>query len=215
MNSQTVDNPSTNLHEAQKEFTFESDVLATSSFGKLKKGKKTITFMGFSGAEYEQKDLISKKVFDILEMYDPNKYIINAGATIDGIGMVYPLAKSLGFETTGIVSTEAQKYDVSIAEEVYHVFFIEDDTGGGLIEGTDELSPTSQVMVAVSDIIYALGGGAVSRDEYMKAQEAGKEVHFIAADVNHAKAIKKAKNKNQEVPTDFRGELEKSLESLK
>ncbi|MBK8501020.1 MAG: hypothetical protein IPL46_01800 [Saprospiraceae bacterium] len=214
MNSQTVENASVDNRDGSREMTFKSDDLAIKDFVKINKNKKILTFMGFSGSGYEREDFIVDTVTRLLEMYDPQQYIINAGATTDGIGLVYGLAKKLGFTTTGVVSTQANEYQAEISSDADQVYLIKDETWGGLIEGTDQLSPTSRVMVEVSDIIYALGGGGVTRDEYIKAQEAGKEVHFIPAEMNHAKAIEKAKKKNQEIPADFRGELEKWLSNV-
>ena len=41
-------------------------------------------------------------------------------------------------------------------------------------------------MVEVGDRLGAIGGGEVTRDELVAAKRAGKDVHFIAADMNHA-----------------------------
>ena len=72
------------------------------------------------------------------------------------------------------------------------------------MEGS-ELSPTSRAMVQSSDTIVAFGGGEVTRDELIAAKRMGKTVQFVAADMNHATAIEKAKKKNLPAPTGFRG----------
>ena len=41
-------------------------------------------------------------------------------------------------------------------------------------------------MVEVSDRLVAIGGGDVARDEFIAAKRAGKDVTFIAADMDHA-----------------------------
>ena len=176
--------------------------------------RKIITFMGYSGSGYEHKEKIEDLIISTLINYSPSEFIVNAGATVDGIGMVYPMAKNLGFTTTGIVSTQAKKYRAEISGDVDYVMFIQDSTWGGFLEPSSnddqikKLSLTSWVMVEVSDIIYAFGGGAVSRDEMITAIDQGKEVHFVPAEKNHSRAIDKARRKNQPQPTDFRGQLD-------
>jgi len=60
-------------------------------------------------------------------------------------------------------------------------------------------------MVESSDVMVAIGGGDVTRDELTAAKELGKEVRFIPADMNHQKAIDTARRKGTPEPTDFRG----------
>ena len=85
------------------------------------------------------------------------------------------------------------------------MFFVKDASWGGFVKGTESLSPTSAAMVEVSDRLVAIGGGEVTRDELVAAKRAGKDVHFIAADMNHAIARERALKRGQPVPTDFRG----------
>jgi hypothetical protein len=51
----------------------------------------------------------------------------------------------------------------------------------------------------------AIGGGEVARDELLAAKQAGKPVTFIAADMDHRLAVKKAASRGASFPTDFRG----------
>ena len=81
-----------------------------------------------------------------------------------------------------------------------------------MTRGEDEiangkLSPTSAVIVGSADEMIAIGGGEIARDEAMAAKAMGKKVRYIAADMNHAAAIEKARKKRQPVPHDFRGAL--------
>ena len=115
------------------------------------------------------------------------------------------MAKKKGFTTSGIVSTQARESKVSLSTCVDVVFFVKDASWGGFLEGTERLSPTSAVMVDVSDRIVAVGGGDVARDELIAAKRAGKNVTFIAADMNHAIARERALKAGQPAPTDFRG----------
>ena len=164
-----------------------------------------MTFVGYSAAGYEQSDRMLKEARNILSKHIPDKTIVNIGATADGIGAVYEIAKKMGFATTGIVSTQAKKYQSGLSPYVDKVFYIVDKTWGGFITDTRDLSPTSLAMVQSSDIIVGIGGGAVARDEMLGAQRMGKTVIYIPADMNHRIAINKAHKKNNPAPTDFKG----------
>jgi hypothetical protein len=167
--------------------------------------KDVITFVGYSDAEYEDKTAMLEKARRILEKYDSSKTIVNIGATPEGIGAVYELAKRSGFLTTGILSTRAKKYNAALSACVDYVFYVEDATWGGFIEGSNRLSPTSTAMVENSDVLIGIGGGEVGRDELTAAKRSGKAVRFFPADMNHPKAREKAKKKGLPEPTDFGG----------
>ncbi len=169
------------------------------------RGKLVITFVGYSGAGYEDVEGMLDEARQVLAAHSSEKAIVNIGATSAGIGAVYELAKQMGFETTGIVSTQALEYKAEISPHVDRVFFVNDDTWGGFKENTEILSPTSQAMVECSDIFIGIGGGAVGRDEMIAAKRAGKIVKFIPADMNHQAEIDKARNKGLPAPTDFKG----------
>jgi hypothetical protein len=173
--------------------------------------KRVVTFVGYSGAGYEDRKAMLTEAGEVLEEFDPADTIVNIGATPDGIGAVYELAVQHGFVTTGIVSTQAQEHDARISPCVGHVFYVEDETWGGFIDGGKRLSPTSAAMVAVSDLMVGIGGGEVARDELLSAKSEGREVRFIAADMNHAIAIEKAAKRGLPGPTDFSGAASKAL----
>lgn len=173
-----------------------------------KRGKSVLTFVGFSGAGYERPDLLRRKVGRILDQHDPKSTIVNIGVTPDGIGAAYGWAKKRGFDTTGIVSTQARKYDTPVSPHCDRAFFVEDEKWGGLKEdGT--LSPTSEAMVSVSDEMVAFGGGAIGCDEVAEMRKRGKPVRYRPADMNHAKAIEKAVASGRPAPTasDLRGPI--------
>ena len=170
------------------------------------KGLTVLTFLGYSGAEYEDKAMMLEQATRILDQFDPKKTILNIGATPEGIGAVYEVAKQKGFLTTGIVSTQAKESNATLSPCVDIVFYVRDSTWGGFHPGTEELTPTSTAMVENSDVLVAIGGGEVARDELIAAKQAGKRVQFIPADMNHRIAREKALEKAQPAPTDFRGE---------
>ncbi len=171
------------------------------------KGKemKVLTFLGYSAAEYENKAAMLEQATRILDEFDPRATIVNIGATPEGMGAVYQTAKRKGFLTTGIVSTQAKENNVKLSPCVDVVFYVRDATWGGFMPGTERLSTTSTAMVENSDVIVAIGGGEVSRDELIAAKRLGKKVQFIAADMNHEIAREKARKRGQQAPTDFRG----------
>ena len=174
------------------------------AFFKNKK-MRVLTFLGYSGAEYENKAAMLGQATRILSQFDPAKTIVNIGATAEGIGAVYEVAKRKGFLTVGIVSTQAKEGKVALSPCVDVVFYVKDTTWGGFIPGTENLSPTSRAIVENSDVIVAIGGGEVARDELISARRLGKDVQFIPADMNHQIARDKARKKDKAAPTDFRG----------
>jgi hypothetical protein len=167
--------------------------------------KLVITFVGYSDSGYEDVGGMLDKARSILSGYPADKTIVNIGATSSGIGAVYDVAKEMGFETTGIVSTQVKKYQAEISDKVDHVFYVTDDSWGGFEDNTKILTPTSQAMVQCSDIMICIGGGPVSRDEMIAAKRAGKEIKYIPADMNHKTAVDKARKKGLPIPKDFRG----------
>ncbi len=168
--------------------------------------RKVVTFAGYSGAGYEDNDYVANVTTGILSSLNPHDTIINAGATIDGIGVVYELARAHDFITIGIVSSLARN-DAVIAPHVNHVFFVDDDTWGGYLPGSDKLSPVSRVMVDISDAMFCIGGGQIARDEFIEMGKAGKFRRFYSADMNHQKAIEAAKRKGLDVPESFMGSV--------
>jgi hypothetical protein len=168
-------------------------------------GKSVLTFLGYSAAGYEDQAAMLRTAERVLDGYDPRKTIVNIGATPEGIGAIYELAKRKGFVTTGIVSSQVKRYEVTLSPYVDYVFYVEDDTWGGYLKRTERLSPTSEAIVENSSMIVAIGGGEVSRDELLSAKRSGKKVQFFAADMNHQRAIEEARRKGLPVPTEFRG----------
>ncbi len=167
-------------------------------------GKKVVTFFGYS-ADYENKKVMLKTAKDALSLYSPKNVLINIGATSGGIGEIYPLAKKTGFTTTGIVSRVAMEHLEYISNAVDHICFIADTQWGGKLPNSHELSPTSQAMVSCSDVLIAIGGGEVTRDELLAGRGQGKIVHFYPAEINHKYLIERARKTNQPAPKSFWG----------
>lgn len=176
-------------------------------------GKTVVTFLGYSGAGYQVHAAMLRRADQVLARLDPKRTIINIGATKDGIGAVYELAKQRGFTTTGIVSMEAKRTGAELSPCVDHVFFVDDRSWGGYLPGTRTLSPTSEAMVGVSNRLVAIGGGEVARDELLAAKQLGKPVTFIAADMNHVIAVRKAAHRGEPLPTEFGGAAAQALQA--
>jgi hypothetical protein len=164
-----------------------------------------VTFLGYSGAEYEDPTAMLKHAGRTLDRLSPKRTAVNIGATAQGIGAVYELAKRRGFTTTGIVSTQAKEQGVALSPCVDFVFYVTDPTWGGYVPGTTTLTPTSEAMVTSSDVLVAIGGGEVAVDELLAAKRIGKPITFIPADMNQGLALAKAASRGLPAPTDFRG----------
>jgi hypothetical protein len=157
--------------------------------------------------EYQYKQAMLNIVRDVLSEYSPQNTLVNIGATKGGIGAAYPLAKSMGFETAGIVSSEAIAHSTDISESVDHVCFIKDKQWGGKLPNSDELSPTSKAMVACSDMLVAIGGNDVAREELIAGQIGGKPVQYFPAEMEHSAAIQRAKDQGLPEPESFMGSV--------
>jgi hypothetical protein len=170
-----------------------------------RQGKTVVTFLGYAAAEYEDPEAMLRHAAGVLDELDPHTTIVNIGATARGIGAVYELAKQRGFATSGIVSALARRAQAPLSPFVDYVFFVDDASWGGVMPGSDRLSPTSAAIVRASDSLVAIGGGSIARDELAAAHRAGKPLRFIAADMNHRLARERAARKDAAAPTDFRG----------
>lgn len=168
-------------------------------------GMAVLTFVGFSGAGYEDEAALRAAAEQVLARHDPAKTMVNIGGTAAGIGAVYALAKARGFVTLGIVSTLARDGGEALSPCVDQVFFVRDTTWGGRLPGSTRLAPTSAAIVANSRELVGIGGGEVARDELRAARAAGKPARFVPADMNHQLARDKARARGQAEPTDFRG----------
>ncbi len=171
------------------------------------RNKTVVTLLGYSGMGYENILLLEQQVQELLKNYTPSKTIVNIGATSPGIGQLYGLVKSLGFETTGIVSSLAEDYGETFSPDCSHVFVIKDTLWGGINPETQQYSPTSRAMIECSDVVAAFGGNEISRDEYVLAQQTGKITHYYPAETNHDLTLQRAHKKGQPAPAHFWGSL--------
>ena len=168
-------------------------------------GKTVLSFYGYSGMQYEDEKAMLQIAQATLSRYSPETTLVNIGATSVGIGAVYPLAKSKGFETSGIVTMLALEYPDDISDAVDHIYFVADKGWGGNLPHSDQLSPTSKAMVECSDILVGIGGGGISEAEMLAGKVQGKPVYFYPAEMNHARAIQYAKRMGLPPPESFMG----------
>jgi hypothetical protein len=173
--------------------------------------KSVLTFLGYSAADYEDRDALLRHAGAALDECKPAETVVNIGASAVGIGAVYEAARRRGFMTSGIVSSQAQAGRTPLSPHVEAVFFIEDAVWGGRMPGTELLSPTSATILAVSDRIVAIGGGGIARDELAEAVRLGKPAVFIPADMNHAIARARCEARGEAAPDDFRGSVDAAV----
>jgi hypothetical protein len=167
-------------------------------------GKRVICFFGYS-EDYENQKAMHNIATDVLAQYSPETSLVNAGATRGGIGGVYPIAKAMGFLTTGIVSSRVIEYMDEISDAVDYVCIVSDTMWGGKLPKSNVLSPTSQAMVACSDVLVGIGGGEISRDEMVAGSEQGKPVYFYPAEISHERMIGRARRMGLPTPESFWG----------
>jgi len=171
----------------------------------FKSQKKTVlTLFGYM-AGYENEEEMFRIVREVLSEYSPETTLVNDGVTKWGLGEMYPLAKSLGFTTTGIVAKLILEDPSDISGSVDHICLINDDQWGGKLPNSEEVSPTSRAMVDCSDVFVAIGGGDISLDELLAGRELGKPIHYYPAEVKHDWAIRNAKRKGLPPPESFLG----------
>ena len=179
------------------------------------RGKMVLTFFGYSGMGYEDERAMLKTARDVLSQYRPEKTLVVSGATEVGIGAVYRLAKSMRFETAGIVTSQAAEKPEDLSIFADHICFIRDKQHGGKLPNSNELSPTSRAMVDCSDIMVAIGGNDISREELVEGKKQGKPVQYFAADMNHEKALHQAIKKGLPTPDSFKGTAHETFSGIR
>lgn len=160
---------------------------------------RVLSFLGYSAAGYEDAAAMQRVADQVLAEHDPRQTVVNIGATPDGIGAVYALARRRGFRTIGIVSSRALDEAVAWSPDVERIFVVDDARWGGL-DGAGRLSPTSAALVALSDTMVAIGGNGIARDELLAGRAAGKRVRFVPADADRALALARARSKGLPAP---------------
>lgn len=170
--------------------------------------RRVVSFVGFAASGYEDEDRVRETLRKDLARFSPSDTLVCAGATPDGIGMVYPIALKKGFRTAGIVSSLGRAQGAVFSTGCDVVFIVEDGSWGGW-QDDGRLSPTSQAICASCEVMVGIGGGAIAGAELVETRRMGKAVRFHRADMNHGLAIERAARAGESPPTDFAGAAQK------
>ena len=158
------------------------------------KGKQVLTFLGFGELGYEDPRRVRELMIGELSARSAARFLVNSGTLIregghNGIADVYPLAKELGFETTGIHPSIALDHHQthSVSPYVDQAFFVHDESWGGCREDGHP-SPTLRTLLEVSHTVIVIGGGKHAAEEMEWFSKTSIPVTFHAAEMNHAMA---------------------------
>lgn len=144
-------------------------------------GKKVLVLGGYSELGYdnydELKNVISSHLAEEVQRYGKENLAIVSCATSQGIGMAYDIAKGMGLETYGIVSSSGRYYPT--ANGCDNIFYVErpkDDWAT-----IDENGDSYLVRCAAKNgKMVFFGGGQGTLNEIKEATEKGIEVDLHA-----------------------------------
>lgn len=171
-------------------------------------GKHIHSLFGYSALGYQDRAGLLQQIKNDLKLLDPKKTIINIGVTSDGLGEAYELAKSMGFETMGFVSTKFLENGGHYSKFVDHIFIAKDNLWGGYIPGTSKMTPTTSLYVNLSDSMTAYGGGEISKVTMQEFARTGKPISYRSFEMNHNKAIEVSLKKRRSPPRTFQSPVE-------
>lgn len=147
-------------------------------------GRIIHSIFGFSGLGYRHPDDVMQAVENDLRQLNPDITTVAIGATEEGIGAAYKVARDLGFTTLGIVSSKSIVYDGRYSDFVDEVVIVHDTEWGGYVPGSTDMTPTTQVFVKGSDSIAAYGGGQITAVSIREAKKRGVKVTYTPAEMN-------------------------------
>ena len=186
------------------------------SFDELEKdigNKKTLVFGGFSGMGYADIDLLKitlkERIQTEIDSNGLNNVAVIAGATSDGIGIVYSVAKELGVSTYGIVSEAGKAYGSDPFCD--KTFFVADPNKTWQV-----MSPTNDsYMVDVAKtngVLVYYGGGDVAVSEIKEAKMKGIPVELDVSFEPNPVQVEKKRVKSPDLDaTPLRTFVEKTL----
>ncbi|QHE91835.1 hypothetical protein PI93_019550 [Pandoraea fibrosis] len=148
---------------------------------RLTQGKHVMVFSGYSGLGYKDPaklhDQIQKELKRAIDIHGIARTCVAAGATSDGIGVVYDEAKRLSPDivTIGVVSEQARGDD-SLSSNCDHVIYVDDPEGTWKV--LDENGRSYMAYLARNNESHsktgeflAFGGGAVTLSEVLEVRE--------------------------------------------
>lgn len=173
--------------------------------------RHVIYFAGYGELGYEQEGSVRSVALQVLSQWSTDKVLVHSGTLMrlgghDGIAEVYRVARELGIETSGIHPSISMDFADThhVSPDCDHVFFVEDTTWGGFLDGSGELSPTLDLHLKVSDELVMIGGGKHAADELRAFLDFQKPVRYFPADMNHATTRQWAEQEGLAI-TDLRG----------
>jgi hypothetical protein len=174
-------------------------------------GKRVVYFAGYGELGYEDEGRVRSIAREVLGEWRASEVVVHTGTLLragghDGIAEVYAVARELGIETTGIHPSVALGFANTHHVSPYceHVFFIEDETWGGLLPDGESPSSTLGLHLDVSDELVIIGGGKHAAGELKAFKASGKRVRFYPADMNHETTLNWSESAGAEI-RDMRG----------
>jgi hypothetical protein len=160
-------------------------------------GKQVVYFAGYGELGYQDEHCVRRVAEQVLANRDLSNVLVHGGTLLrerghDGIAAIYAIAKELGADTSGIHPSVARRFYTThrVSPNCDHVFFVQDETWGGLLDGTDTPSPALQLHLDVSDEVVIIGGGKHAADELRAflggSREKQVQVQYFPAEMNHA-----------------------------
>jgi hypothetical protein len=192
--------------------------------------KHAMVFIGFSGLGYEHadkaKDAMKQELQKAIDLYGKDRVAVFAGATSDGIGMVYDTAKELGLSTAGIISAIALEPEnapycapSSNCDTTIYLPYNPEKGKEWEVIGTAEAGDFSGKSMTLAPVelagaeglggsVVVIGGGAVGKEEIREAYHSGMQTYAYTDPKdfgpNKAKADKKNLPEDQRNPVhDF------------
>ncbi len=178
-------------------------------------GKKVHSLFGYSALDYEDKPKLLEQIRHDLEKMDPKTTIINIGVTPEGLGVAYELAKEMGFETMGLVSSKFLERGGNYSEFVDHIYVVKDKQWGGYAAGSQKMTPTTALYVKLSDSMTAYGGGDITKITMSEFSKTGRPIRYHPFDMNHEKAVQSAKDKGRSAPKKFNSSVDSLWTEIK
>lgn len=184
------------------------------------RGKQVVYFAGYGELGYEEEGCVRRVATGILAGRPAAGLLVLGGTLLraggnDGIAEIYAVAKGLGVVTAGVHPSVAMQFADThrVSPHCDHVFFVDDATWGGFLEGTSRPSPTLQLHLAIADEAVFIGGGKHAADELRAFAAAGKPVRYVPADMNHAATREWCRRDGADI-RDFRGAAHAAWEEI-
>lgn len=170
-------------------------------------GRQVLTFGGYGELGYEDEAAVLALVRRELQRCDPRHTLVNTGTLItrgfrEGIAIVYPLARAMGFSTMGVHPSVAlvDRSRHRLADDVDLVHFVDDPTWGGC-DAHGQPSATLRALLGVTDLFVAVGGGEHTAQELQAFLQAGTPVRVHPARMHVATARRWAAASGTHIPS--------------